>query len=263
MVWLTRGARAAEPRRLCDGAPHGALPLRVRRRALFAELSPAGNAANSSVGEAGGAGDRHVRFGERGHVAMGAGLRPGSDGTRTLNAPVLDSTPARSVWCRCRMFSTVTASLSGLQTALAPLAAHVNAGASAWCQVTRRTLRPPSGAPPNSCSAQFSRSGPAPTSNGASGSRVRQQPSASPLPRGPVAPGLRSRHAAARKLAPPSTKVSGRAVAFLEIVPHPADHAAQHMAALDAGPNQKAAQAGHPVQMGASSRVAPARGRGT
>ena len=96
--------------------------------------------------------------------------------------------------------------------ALSPLAAPVNAriGASAWCQVTKRALRraSPSGAPPNSCSAQFSR--PAPTSNGASGARgsgmrTRQsasrhiQPSASPLPRGPAAPGLRSRQAGASR----------------------------------------------------------------
>ena len=103
------------------------------------------------------------------------------------------------------MFSTVTASLSGLQAVVGldqapPRGACERRRPDAGRKSPDARSDAHPGAPPNSCSAQCSR--PAPTSSGASGargSRARQsaciQPSASSLPHGPVARARRFRHA--------------------------------------------------------------------
>ena len=160
------------------------------------------------------------------------------------HSTVFSSCIRRSVWCRCGMFSTVTASPSGSdgsEPCLIPFAAHVNAciGASAWYRAHRRALRraSPSDAPPNSCSAHRSR--PAPTSNGARRGSGTRRCSCHPASSSYTAFGVsvaacarscRPRPAvsrcqpAARKLIPvcQSSSVSSRHGARLEIFPQPA-----------------------------------------
>ena len=117
------------------------------------------------------------------------------------------SPPVRNVWCRCGMFSTVTASPSGLQTVacLAP--------PRSGCERLHRCFRPGAShrahaqkrIPQRRAAELLFPLAVHPTFSGASGSgmRVRQsvsrQPSASPPPHVPGAPGRRSRQAGASR----------------------------------------------------------------
>ena len=154
-----------------------------------------------------------------------------------------------------------------------PFAAPVNAGASAWCQVTRRALRRASRRTaelllrpvlPTGANLQRHkwrtrlRDARSPVRVRDSLRRLRCRVALSPPAGGLATPAGRPK-TRSRML----VFVSRRAVAFLEIAPTLRTTPPSTCEVRHSTPGQKAVQAGHPLQMGAPSRVVPAEGRGT